>query len=136
MIVDAIGYYSIKVAGNLLLLGNLLIGLSYGWWIAKHNRHHAHPNQVDRAPGIAGGAIAFTQDHARARSGPGAWLARHQAWLFFPMLLLEGLNLHVAGVRALLTRTGASRTHHRAGATTCAVSSHATVIGRSASGTF
>jgi fatty acid desaturase len=25
-----------------LLHGNLLIGLSYGWWIAKHNRHHAN----------------------------------------------------------------------------------------------
>jgi fatty acid desaturase len=101
-----------KRVNNLLgrLHGNLLVGLSYGWWISKHNRHHAHPNQVDRDPDIAGGAIAFTKDHARARSGPRAWLARHQAWLFFPMLLLEGLNLHVAGVRALLTRTGASRT--------------------------
>jgi fatty acid desaturase len=95
---------------NLLgrLHGNLLIGLSYGWWISKHNRHHAHPNQVDRDPDIGNGAIAFTQDHASARRGPGAWLARHQAWLFFPMLLLEGLNLHVTGVRALLARTGAS----------------------------
>ena len=26
-----------------LLLGGL-VGLSYGWWIAKHNRHHANPN--------------------------------------------------------------------------------------------
>jgi fatty acid desaturase len=91
------------------LHGNLLVGLSYGWWIAKHNRHHAHPNQVDRDPDIASGAIAFTQDHARSRRGMGAWLARSQAWLFFPMLLLEGLNLHVAGVRSLLGRTRARR---------------------------
>jgi fatty acid desaturase len=91
------------------LHGNLLVGLSYGWWISKHNRHHAHPNQVDRDPDIGDGAIAFTEEHARARRGPGAWLARHQVWLFFPMLLLEGLNLHVAGVRALLARTGTSR---------------------------
>jgi fatty acid desaturase len=101
-----------KRVNNLLgrLHGNLLVGLSYGWWISKHNRHHAHPNQVDRDPDIGDGAIAFTQDHARARRGPGAWLARRQAWLFFPMLLLEGLNLHVAGVRALLARTRTSRT--------------------------
>src|SRR4051812_21727871 len=101
-----------KRVNNLLgrLHGNLLVGLSYGWWISKHNRHHAHPNQVDRDPDIASGAIAFTEDHARARTGPGTWLARHQAWLFFPMLLLEGLNLHVAGVRALLARTGTART--------------------------
>ena len=85
--------------------GNLLIGLSFGWWISKHNRHHAHPNQVGRDPDIAGAAIAFTPDQALARRGMGAWLARHQAWLFFPMLLLEGLHLHVAGVRALLSRS-------------------------------
>jgi fatty acid desaturase len=89
------------------LHGNLLIGLSYRWWISKHNRHHAHPNQVDRDPDINNGAIAFTEDHARARRGAHAWLARHQAWLFFPMLLLEGFNLHVAAISSLLTRTGA-----------------------------
>ena len=75
--------------------------MSYGWWVSKHNRHHSHPNQVDRDPDIASRAIAFTDDHARARRGIGVWLARRQAWLFFPMLLLEGLHLHVAGVRAL-----------------------------------
>jgi fatty acid desaturase len=86
--------------------GNLLIGLSYGWWISKHNRHHAHPNYAGRDPDIAGRAIALTAGQARARRGAGIWLARRQAWLFFPMLLLEGLHLHVAGVRAM--------TRHRA----------------------
>jgi fatty acid desaturase len=81
--------------------GNLLIGLSYGWWISKHNRHHAHPNHVGRDPDIAFRAIALTAGQSRARRGAGIWLARRQAWLFFPMLLLEGLNLHVAGVRAM-----------------------------------
>jgi fatty acid desaturase len=103
---------SSKRVNNLLgrLHGNLLVGLSYGWWVSKHNRHHAHPNQVDRDPDINDGAIAFTEDHARARRGPRVWLARYQAWLFFPMLLLEALNLHVAGVRALLARSDISRT--------------------------
>jgi len=84
--------------------GNLLIGLSYGWWTSKHNRHHAHPNQVGRDPDIGGRAIAFTPGQARARRGIGSWMAGYQAWLFFPMLLLEGLHLHVAGVRTLLDR--------------------------------
>jgi len=86
--------------------GNLLIGLSYGWWTAKHNRHHARPNQVGRDPDIGGRAVAFTPGQARARHGIGKWLAVHQAWLFFPMLLLEGFHLHTAGVRALLGRRG------------------------------
>jgi len=86
--------------------GNLLIGLSYGWWVSKHNRHHAHPNQIGRDPDIAGRALAFTAGQSRDRSRVGAWLARCQSWLFFPMLLLEGINLHAAGVRALLGRRG------------------------------
>jgi fatty acid desaturase len=97
-----------KRVNNLLgrVHADLLIGLSYGWWIAKHNRHHSHPNHVDRDPDIEDGAIAFTPDHARVRRGAYAWLGRNQAWLFFPMLLLEGLALHVAGVRALFERAG------------------------------
>ncbi|MGO9079874.1 MAG: fatty acid desaturase family protein [Streptosporangiaceae bacterium] len=86
--------------------GNLLVGLSYGWWISKHNRHHAHPNQVGRDPDIGGRAIAFTPGQRRARHGLGSWLAGYQAWLFFPMLMLEGLHLHVAGIRALRDRRG------------------------------
>ncbi len=81
--------------------GNLLIGLSYGWWISKHNRHHAHPNQTGLDPDVGGRAIAFTAGQFRARRGVGAWIARRQAWLFFPMLALEGLHLHAAGLLAL-----------------------------------
>jgi fatty acid desaturase len=86
--------------------GNLFIGLSYGWWTAKHNRHHARPNQISRDPDIGGRAIAFTPGQARDRRRIGRWLAAHQAWLFFPMLLLEGFHLHVAGVRTLLRSRG------------------------------
>ena len=34
------------------------------------------------------------------------WVTRHQAWLFFPLLTLEAMNLHVSSVRALM-RPGA-----------------------------
>jgi fatty acid desaturase len=86
------------------ICGNLLTGLSYGWWTSKHNRHHAHPNQEGRDPDIASAALAFTQEQARSRGRVGSWIARYQAWLFFPMLLLEGINLHAAGIHALLGR--------------------------------
>jgi fatty acid desaturase len=89
--------------------GYLLIGLSYGWWVAKHNRHHAHPNQIGRDPDIGGRAIAFTPGQIQGRHGMGAWLGRYQAWLFFPMLALEGFHLDVAGMRALLGRSGKAR---------------------------
>ena len=87
-----------------LVCANLLIGLSYSWWIDKHNRHHANPNHEDHDPDISPSAVAFTPRQADGRrSAFGRALARHQAALFFPMLLLEGIALHVASVRALIT---------------------------------
>ncbi|MGC5030088.1 fatty acid desaturase family protein [Micromonospora sp. DT229] len=82
--------------------GNLLTGLSYGWWVDKHNRHHAHPNTEGKDPDITVAPLAFTADQARRRRGLGALLVRYQAYLFFPLLLLEGLHLHVNSVKAVL----------------------------------
>jgi fatty acid desaturase len=82
--------------------GNLLVGLSFGWWVDKHNRHHSHPNHEGHDPDIGDGVLAFTNDQIAARHGGlGRFIARHQAALFFPLLLLEGLNLHVASARFL-----------------------------------
>jgi fatty acid desaturase len=86
------------------VVSGALTGLSYGWWIHKHNRHHSGPNQVDRDPDIAPGVIAFTPQAARARRGPAATFTRYQGWWFFLLLPFEGLNLHVQGVRTLLGR--------------------------------
>ncbi|WBB66658.1 acyl-CoA desaturase [Micromonospora sp. WMMD812] len=87
-----------------LVAGNLAVGLSYGWWVDKHNRHHANPNHEDEDPDVGAGALVWTYEQARDTRGFGRWLARQQAFLFFPMLLLEGLNLHVASVRAVVGR--------------------------------
>jgi fatty acid desaturase len=35
-----------------LLLGNVLLGVCESWWVDKHDRHHAHPNQVSRDPDV------------------------------------------------------------------------------------
>jgi len=94
-----------------LLAGNLLTGLSLGWWTDKHNRHHANPNKEEHDPDIGEGVLAFTTAHAASRTGRLArTVTKHQAVLFFPLLTLEGLNLHVAGV-AWLRRT--PRAKHR-----------------------
>ena len=48
-----------------------------------------------------GGALIFsaTQMNGRAPRGIVRLIRQYQAYLFFPMLLLEGINLHVASVR-------------------------------------
>ncbi|WP_067472099.1 fatty acid desaturase family protein [Actinomadura hibisca] len=81
-----------------LFLGDVMLGMGYGWWNDKHNRHHANPNHVDKDPDVGEGVLAWTREQAGRRRGAGAWLIRHQAGLFFPLLLLEGLNLQVSSV--------------------------------------
>jgi fatty acid desaturase len=86
-----------------IVIGDLLVGLSFGWWLDKHNRHHANPNHEEHDPDIGESVLAFTTAHIAARTG-GLYrlIARYQAWLFFPMLCFEGLQLHVASVRSLI----------------------------------
>jgi fatty acid desaturase len=84
-----------------LVHGNLMLGMSYAWWNDKHNRHHANPNHVDKDPDVVADVLVFTARQARLRVGFRRWLTRHQAWLFFPLTLLEGLALKVSGFRDL-----------------------------------
>jgi fatty acid desaturase len=90
------------VAG--LLHGNLGIGLSYGWWVDKHNRHHAHPNHEEKDPDVAIAALAFSTRQASAKQGLTRFIARHQRYLFVPLLMLEAVQLHAASIRALAQR--------------------------------
>jgi fatty acid desaturase len=91
-----------------LIAGNLLTGLSVGWWADKHIRHHANPNKEDHDPDIGEGVLVFTTSHAAKRTGRLARLITiNQAVLFFPLLTLEGLNLHVASARWLISSPGA-----------------------------
>lgn len=84
-----------------LLVGNLADGLSYGWWVRKHNAHHAHPNDLNSDPDVRAGVLVWDADQANERHGLAAWTSRHQAMLFFPFLLGEAINLHVSSIREL-----------------------------------
>ncbi|KAE8764679.1 fatty acid desaturase family protein [Georgenia thermotolerans] len=88
-----------------LVVSNLFAGIGLGWWQRKHNKHHATPNKIDGDPDIAPGIVAFTAQAAEARKTRlTRSLTGWQAWFFFPLLLLEGLNLHFQGMRRLLVR--------------------------------
>jgi fatty acid desaturase len=92
-----------KATGRLigLIHGNLLLGMSYSWWNHKHNRHHANPNHIDKDPDVAADVLVFTGEQATTRTGFRRLLTRHQAWLFFPLTLLEGVALKIQGFRDL-----------------------------------
>jgi fatty acid desaturase len=91
-----------------LLHANLLVGVSFGWWVPKHNAHHSNPNHEDLDPDISITALAFTDGQASSKHGLIRLVARYQAWLFFPLLLLEAAHLHLASTKAVL-RGGSGR---------------------------
>jgi fatty acid desaturase len=91
-----------------LVHANLLTGISFGWWVPKHNAHHTNPNHEDLDPDISITALAFTPDQASSKHGLVRMIARYQGWLFFPLLLLEAAHLHLASAKAII-RGGHSR---------------------------
>ena len=89
-------------AGRILAAG--VVGISYAWWMNKHTRHHQHPNTIGKDPDIAVDTISFIEEDAAKRTGFMAMLTRKQGYLFFPLLTLEGLNLHVQSIRGLFEK--------------------------------
>ena len=88
-----------------LIVGNALIGLSFGWWVPKHNAHHAHPNEMGRDPDIGEGTALAPSDAPGNGRGPlASRLARRQAPLFFPLMLLRSSGMHVLGIKRLVRR--------------------------------
>ncbi len=80
------------------------IGMSYSWWDSKHTKHHGNPNQVGKDPDIEVDTISFLDEDAAKSKGLIRLITRQQGWLFFPLLTLEGLNLHYLGIKHLTTK--------------------------------
>ncbi len=76
-----------------LITGDLLIGMSNGWWLNKHNAHHSHPNEVDMDPDIDLGVLAFTEEDVRNKTGLQRLIVKNQKYFFFPLLSLLGIDL-------------------------------------------
>lgn len=79
----------------------MLIGLSFGWWVRKHNAHHAHPNEMGRDPDIGAAIPLASPAPGNGRRPLASWLARRQAPLFFPLMLLRSGGMHVLGIKRL-----------------------------------
>jgi fatty acid desaturase len=85
-----------------LLLANLFAGLSYGFWLRKHNKHHQRPNQIGEDPDIAIRVLSFTTESKQSKKGIERWLSDRQGYLFPLLLLFTGFDLLVdsfAGLR-------------------------------------
>ena len=85
-----------------LVVGNLLVGMSYGWWMDKHTRHHANPNHEELDPDVTPQLLVWSRRQARSSRGLTRWIGGRQAVLYPALLLLEAFNLHVSAVRAVV----------------------------------
>ena len=82
-------------------LAVVCVGMSYSWWMNKHTRHHGNPNKMGKDPDIEIDTFSFEEESAATRRGFKAWFTRRQGLFFFPLLLLEGINLHLKSVQSL-----------------------------------
>jgi len=92
-----------EIAG--LLAGNIGIGMSYGWWMDKHTRHHNNPNHDELDPDVTPEVLIWATESALGRRGLKGFITRHQAALFFPLLTLLAIDLKVSSVKALRNGT-------------------------------
>jgi fatty acid desaturase len=84
------------------IAGNVGIGMSYGYWMDKHTKHHTNPNHDDLDPDVAPEVLIWATESAWGRRGLKGFITRHQAGMFFPLLALLGIDLRVSSVKALL----------------------------------
>src|ERR671915_346353 len=91
-----------------LIFGNLLLGVSRQWWIDKHNEHHGHPNQIDVDPDIDIPLLAFEEEQALDKRGLARFVVKYQAYLIFPLSLLQALGMHFKSIRFLIEKKAKS----------------------------
>ncbi|MGM7677450.1 fatty acid desaturase family protein [Microbacterium sp. A94] len=91
------------------VLAGLFTGLSYGWWVDKHGRHHANPNKERSDPDVGAGVLSFTPEGTDGRTGFLSRIGRFQGFFFIPLLLFEGFSLHIDSVKTILV--GKNVTH-------------------------
>ncbi|MFJ2828998.1 fatty acid desaturase family protein [Streptomyces sp. NPDC087263] len=88
---SAVGYFH----------ANFVNGVSFGWWVNHHNRHHSNPNHLDMDPDIGRRTAIFDIKQYPTRSGVQKFVVRYQSVLFFVLLVLESFKMHKTAVQSI-----------------------------------
>jgi fatty acid desaturase len=80
---------------------NFVNGVSFGWWVNHHNRHHSNPNHLDMDPDIGRRTAIFDIKQYASRSGSQRFVVRYQSVLFFVLLVLESFKMHKTAVLSI-----------------------------------
>jgi fatty acid desaturase/cytochrome b involved in lipid metabolism len=100
-----------------LLMGNLVTGISIGWWKKSHNVHHVCCNSVENDPDIQHLPFLAVSDkifgkwrstfHNREMLLTSAsfsrWLVCFQHWLYYPLMGIARFNLYAQSLILMLS---------------------------------
>jgi fatty acid desaturase len=95
-------FQSSRKSAALGLLCTLLTAISYSWWTEKHNQHHRHPNHLEQDPDVRLRFLTFSEKQIGHPPGWRLCIIKYQAYLFVPMLLLQGFAIRIRSLRFLL----------------------------------
>ncbi len=85
-----------------LVGGNLLLGMSYAWWVEKHNSHHSRPNQLGMDPDLAIPFLDLTgTDELEKMGRVRRFAAKYLAILFFPFMMSAFVGLQIDSLKFL-----------------------------------
>lgn len=85
-----------------MIVADLFVGLGYGFWMKKHQKHHVTPNQVGEDPDINIRVLAFTKESFDAKKGPEKLLTKNQGWALPILLMFTGFDLLLDSFKTLL----------------------------------
>lgn len=93
-----------------LVIGNLLIGVSYSWWTAKHNQHHATPNHSEQDPDLDYPMLVFESESIRDRKRVFYPVIAYQAVLYLFLGSFQALGMRAQAVAQVLSGRSPRRT--------------------------
>ena len=79
-----------------------LLGISRQWWVGKHNRHHSNPNHQGLDPDLDIPLLAFSNSSQQRRYAFLTPVIRCQAYLFYPLTMLEAIVLKISGIPVVI----------------------------------
>ncbi|ROQ40071.1 fatty acid desaturase [Frondihabitans sp. PhB188] len=94
------------------ILASGVVGMSYAWWTSKHTKHHGNPNTIGRDTDIDYDTVSFLEQDAVKQRGLSRLFTQKQGYAFFPILLFEGVNLHLLSYRTLFGRGKVDKRWH------------------------
>jgi fatty acid desaturase len=83
----------------------LLCGMSFGFWRSRHNRHHAHCQEIGGDPDMHFGVLFSVYPNSDSWLTPlGRLFLRIQKWAFWPLAAFYWVTLRYDAIRDLFQR--------------------------------